>query len=357
MKRKTVWICGMLSILYSWDANAQQTSTQNAGQNKERTFLSQPLIPNMFTADPSARFFNNKIYVYPSHDIETGVAQTPDGDHFNMKDYHVFSMDSVTGKITDHGIALDLKDVPWASKQLWAPDAISKDGKYYLFFPAKDKNNIFRVGVAIAEKPEGPFKAEPNFIEGTYSIDPCVFMDTDGSTYLYFGGIWGGQLQRWKNGKYDSTLAYPKADDVALNPRMAKLTDDLKKLAEPVKDIQILDENGQILYEKNDDKRFFEGAWVHKYNNKYYLSYSTGNTHYVSYAIADNPYGPFIYKGVILNPVAGWTTHHSILEVRGKWYIFYHDTQLSGKTYLRNIKVAELTYNADGSIKPITTVK
>ncbi len=96
---------------------------------------------------------------------------------------------------------------------------------------------------------------------------------------------------------------------------------------------------------------------MHKYKGKYYFSYSTGDTHFINYATGDNPYGPFTYQGVVLDPVDGWTNHHSIVEINGKWYIFYHDVQLSGKTHLRNVKVTELKYNADGSIQAINAYK
>ncbi len=122
---------------------------------------------------------------------------------------------------------------------------------------------------------------------------------------------------------------------------------------EPVRDVQILDETGKPLLAGDHNRRFFEGSWMHKYNGKYYFSYSTGDTHFLAYATADTPYGPFTYQGVIMTPVQGWTTHHSIIEVNGRWYIFYHDTELSGKTHLRNIKVTELKRRSDGTIEPI----
>ena len=127
--------------------------------------------------------------------------------------------------------------------------------------------------------------------------------------------------------------------------------------AEEAKDVQILDKNGKVLLAGDNTKRFFEASWLHKYKGKYYFSYSTGDTHFINYAIGDNPYGPFTYKGVVLNPVDGWTNHHSIVEIKGKWYLFYHDVQLSGKTHLRNVKVTELKYNPDGSIQTITAYK
>ena len=164
----------------------------------------QPLVTDIYTADPSAHVFNGRIFIYPSHDIDAGVKPDDLGSHFAMRDYHVFSMDRVEGgnggKVTDHGVALDIKDVPWAGRQMWAPDAAEKGGRYYLYFPVKDKQDVFRIGVAVGAAAQGPFTAQAAPIKGTYSIDPGVFKDSDGRYYMYFGGIWGGQLQRWASG-------------------------------------------------------------------------------------------------------------------------------------------------------------
>lgn len=334
--------------------NIPEADTVAANQDTLNA-ISQPLVTDIFTADPSAHVFEGKIYIYPSHDIDAGIPQKDDGSHFDMRDYHVFSMDSIGGKVTDHGVALDIKDIPWAGRQLWAPDAATKDGKYFLYFPVKDKEGIFRIGVATSGDPAGPFTPEPNPIAGSYSIDPAVFTDTDGISYMYFGGIWGGQLQRWRTGKYDSTGVEPAVNEPALTPKIAKMSGDMLSFDGEVKDVVILDEKGEPLLAGDNERRFFEAAWLHKYNDKYYLSYSTGDTHYIVYATGDNPYGPFTYQGVILNPVLGWTNHHSIVEFEGKWYLFYHDSSLSGgKTHLRSIKVTELTHNPDGSIETIT---
>ena len=339
------------------------SSTKTVNQNSSATpatastgtskYLSKPLVTHIYTADPSAHVFNGRIYVYPSHDYEAGVPEDDLGSHFAMRDFHVLSMDDINGKVTDHGVALDIKDIPWAGRQLWAPDAAFKNGTYYLYFPVKDKSDIFRIGVATSTSPAGPFKAEPAPITGSYSIDPAVFKDDDGNHYMYLGGIWGGQLQRWKTGTYDTTSAQEPSENAALTAKVAKLSDNMLSFAEPLKDVQILDETGKPLQATDHNKRFFEGGWMHKYNGKYYFSYSTGDTHLLAYAVGDNPYGPFTYKGVIMNPVQGWTTHHSIVEFKGKWYIFYHDIELSGKTHLRNVKVTELKRNADGTIQTI----
>lgn len=316
-----------------------------------------PLVDGLYTADPSAHVFNGKIYIYPSHDVEADVPQDDEGGHFQMRDYHVFSMNKMGGKVTDHGVALDVKDVPWAEKQMWAPDAAYKNGTYFLYFPAKDKEGVFRIGVATSKSPAGPFKPEAKPIEGSYSIDPAVFTDTDGKTYMYLGGIWGGQLQRWHTGTYNKSLMTDLGkgheNEPALSAKVAVMKNDMLSFAEPLRDVQIVDEQGKHLLASDTSKRFFEGAWMHKFNGKYYFSYSTGDTHLLCYAEGTSPYGPFTYKGVIMNPVEGWTTHHSIVDVKGKWYLFYHDAELSGKTHLRSVKVRELLRDSNGNIKTI----
>ena len=326
--------------------------------------ISEPIVTHLYTADPSAHVFDDKIYIYPSHDIDAGDAFDDLGSHFAMEDYHVFSMDNICSHVTDHGMALHVDEVKWAERQMWAPDANEKDGKFYLFFPAKDYNGIFRIGVAISDKPYGPFIPQEEPIKGSYSIDPAVFKDDDGSYYMYFGGIWGGQLQRWRTGVFNSnqpespTAFLPNDNEAALMPLVAKMSDDLLEFCEKPKEVQILDEDGNLLLAGDNDRRFFEAAWLHKYNGKYYFSYSTGDTHFICYAIGDNPYGPFIFRGKILNPVVGWTSHHSICEFKGKWYLFYHDSSLSkGVTHLRSVKIAEIKYDNDGNIKTLEPYK
>ena len=330
------------------ESEATSTSEDTLGA------ISQPLVTDIYTADPSAHVFEGKLYIYPSHDIEAGIPANDLGDHFGMRDYHVFSMEAIDGQVTDHGVALHIDDVPWAGRQMWAPDAAFKDDTYYLYFPAKDKEDVFRIGVATSSSPAGPFAAEAEPIEGSFSIDPAVYKDKDGNYYMYFGGIWGGQLQRWTSGTYNPNDEYPADDAPAISPKVAKMSEDILSFAEEPKDVQILDENGEPIKAGDNERRFFEAAWVHLYNGTYYLSYSTGDTHFIAYATGDNPYGPFTYRGVVLNPVIGWTNHHSIVEFEGKWYLFYHDSSLSGgQTHLRSIKVTELTHQADGSIETI----
>ena len=320
----------------------------------EKNSISKPLVLDQFTADPSAHVFDNKIYIYPSHDIDAGIPFNDNGDHFGMRDYHVFSMNDPSDSYAkDLGKILDINDVPWAKRQMWAPDIAKKDGKYYFYFPAKDKNDIFRIGVAIGDSPSGPFLPDSNPIKESYSIDPALFHE-QGDYYMYFGGLWGGQLQKYRDNIYDAKNDLRENSEYAFGPLVAKMSDDMRQFSESPREVMILDENEVPLLAGDNDRRYFEGPWVHKYKDKYYLSYSTGDTHFICYAIGDNPMGPFKYAGRILEPVVGWTTHHSICEFNKKWYLFYHDSILSGGvTHLRSIKVTEIFYDDSGFISTV----
>ena len=310
------------------------------------------LFPNDYMADPSANVFNGKLYIYPSHDWDSGEAFDDDGGHFQMKDYHVLSIegDPMTAPVTDHGVILDVNEVPWAEKQMWDNDVVEKEGKYYLIFSAKDYNGVFHLGVAVADRPEGPFRPQPDPIRGSYSIDPCVFKDDDGEIYCYFGGIWGGQLQWYKDNKALKNEYLPSGKENPLPSRVARMTADVRQFAEPSRPVLVVDEAGEPL-KADDPHRFFEASWMHKYQGRYYFSYSTGDTHLLCYAVGDNPYGPFTYRGELLQPVVGWTTHHSIVEYQGKWYLFHHDCVPSnGVTWLRSLKVLPLQYDTFGDM-------
>ena len=314
------------------------------------------LFPADYMADPSVHVFNGKIYIYPSHDWECENVENDNGDQYVMKDYHVLSIDGdpMTGTVTDHGKVLGLEDIAWAGRQLWDCDVAEKDGKYYMYFPMKDRNDVFHWGCAIADRPEGPFIPQPDPMRGSYSIDMCVFHDdADGEYSVYFGGLWGGQLQRYKDNIHLETPYLPEGDVPALPSRVVRLSKDMLQYDEEPKPIVIIDENGEPL-KANDPHRFFEASWMHKYNGKYYFSYSTGDSHLLCYATGDNPYGPFTYQGVILTPVVGWTTHHCIIEYNGKWYLFHHDSVPSGgKSWLRSLKVCEIQYDENGKIQTI----
>lgn len=279
-------------------------------------FATNPLIMDQFTADPTARVFGGKIYVYPSHDIphSPGKGRT---NWFVMEDYHVFSSANLTDW-TDHGVILNQTNVPWlkrASFDMWAPDCVAKDGNYYFYFPAGG-----RIGVATADRPFGPFTPEAKPIEGVRGIDPCVLLDRDGSAYLYYS------LNRIF---------------------VAKLKPNLLELDSPVLTITNLPTKGLL-----------EGPFVFERKGIYYLTYPhvEKQIERLEYATADNPLGPFRPSGVILDEAASgcWTVHHSIVEYLGQWYLFYHDKDLSPHfDKNRSIRADLLTFNADGTIQRV----
>jgi len=325
------------------------------------------LFPSDYMADPSANVFGGRLYIYPSHDREGGVAFDDDGGHFQMRDYHVLSLTDVeNGDVTDHGVILDVEQVPWAEKQMWDNDVVEKGGKYYLVFSAKDYNGVFHLGVAVSDRPEGPFVPQEHPIRGSFSIDPCVFKDDDGQVYCYFGGLWGGQLQWYQSPLRQAkegvdlgpaadkkTQIFAPADVPALPSQVVRMSDDVLQFAEAPRPVVVVDKEGQPL-RAGDPHRFFEASWMHKKGGKYYFSYSTGDSHLLCYAIGDSPYGPFTFQGVLLDPVVGWTTHHSIVEYKGEWFLFYHDCVPSNDiTHLRSLKVQRLFYNADGTIQKV----
>ncbi|MBQ7472364.1 MAG: family 43 glycosylhydrolase, partial [Prevotella sp.] len=149
-----------------------------------------PVIRDLFSADPTARVFKGKVYLYPSHDILVPESQRQ--DWFCMEDYHVFSSENLTDW-TDHGMVITQNKVPWVqpdSYSMWAPDCVEKNGKYYFYFPSAPKGGRgFAIGVATADNPEGPFTCEPEPIKGVSGIDPCVLVDDNGEAYIYWSGM------------------------------------------------------------------------------------------------------------------------------------------------------------------------
>ena len=291
-----------------------------------------PFIKHMYTADPSAHVFDDRLYVYPSHDQDS--SQT-----FDMIDYHVYSTDDLV-KWTDHGQILHLDQIPWATEQAWAPDCGYFNGKYYFYYPT-DRSYI---GVAVSDSPTGPFidpldkplvtKDSPGVVNKRDFIDPSIFIDDDGTPYLFFG---------------------------QLDVNVVKLNDDMISYEGDVKIVE-------------GAKDFFEAIWVHKYKNTYYLSYSTWGQKgvtgpQIAYATSKNVLGPYEYQGVILDEVNSGTNHHSIVEFKGDWYLFYHNSDLffEKETVLpgqksrhwcrRSIAVDYLYHNEDGSIKKVIPTK
>ena len=282
-----------------------------------------PIIMDQFTADPTARVFEGKVYVYPSHDILAVEGKGRPG-WFCMEDYHVFSSENLTDW-TDHGVIVSQNKVAWVdstSYSMWAPDCIYRNGKYYFYFPAgaKDKARRGGIGVAISDKPYGPFKPEPEPIEGVGGIDPNVFIDKDGQAYLI--------------------LAMGRIS-------IAKLKDNMLELADKPVTIENLPSTG-----------LKEGPFLFERNGIYYLTYPhvENKTERLEYAIADNPMGPYKFTGVIMDesPTGCWTNHQSIVEFKGQWYLFYHHNDLSPSfDKNRSVRIDSMFFNEDGTIQKV----
>ena len=315
------------------------------------------LTVHPYTADPSAHVFDGKIYIYCSHD-------TDNQGGYAMTDYYVYSMDSITSQLRhpyDVGKALGIQSNSWYKSQLWAPDAAKNGSTYYFYFPAKEANGQFRIGVATSSNPYGPFTVESSYIKGpssskSYSMDPCIF-DDNGTFYLYFGGLWGGQLEKWSvDGKtFDPSIPEQQpSNNISCRPRIAKMSSNMKSFTETPREIIMYDTDGKTQIKANQtDRRFFEGGWMNKVDSTYYFSYSTGDTRNIAYATSTSPYGPFTYKGLIgsasdpwnVDSGYGWTTHHSIVKVGSKWYLFYHDNEYSKHgNEKRSIKFKQITF-------------
>ena len=288
-------------------------------------FAQNPIIRDQFSADPTARVFDGKVYLYPSHDILANEERGRPG-WFCMEDYHVFSSENLTDW-TDHGVIVSQDKVPWVNSKayaMWAPDCIENNGKYYFYFPAPSKDTTlgrgFSIGVAVSDEPYGPFTPQPKPIKNARGIDPNVFIDKDGQAYLYWA---------------------------ARNFYVAKLKEDMLELdSEPQK------------IEGLPDKGLKEGPFMFERNGIYYLTYPhvPDSTERLEYAIADNPLGPFKITGVIMDEKPGcWTNHQSIIEYKSQWYLFYHHNDLSPSfDKNRSVRIDSLFFNEDGTIKKVT---
>ena len=283
-----------------------------------------PIITNQFTADPSARVFEGRVYVYPSHDIPAGEGRGRPG-WFCMEDYHVFSSENLIDW-TDHGVIVSQDKVPWLNSKsysMWAPDCIYRNGKYYFYFPAPAKDTSygrgFSIGVAVSEKPYGPFTPQPEPIKNVHGIDPNPFIDKDGQAYLYWA---------------------------ARNIYVAKLKENMVELAGKPQVVEGLPGEG-----------LKEGPWMFERNRIYYLTYPhvQNRTERLEYAIGDNPMGPFRIAGVIMDETPDcWTNQNSIIEFKNQWYLFYHQNDLSPRfDKNRSVRIDSLFFNGDGTIRKV----
>ena len=281
----------------------------------KKQYAGNPLITSLFTADPSAHTWDGeKLYIYASRDIEPSR-----GCDF-MDRYHVFSTTDMANWL-DEGEILRSDDVSWGRPEggfMWAPDCACRNGKYYYYFPHPSEtawNESWKIGVAISDYPNKGFK-DAGYIEGLGGfalIDPAVFVDEDGSAYIYYGG--GGKCFG------------------------GRLNDDMISLASEMNPME-------GLYD------FHEAVWVFKREGLYYITYSD-NVHGANnmrYCTSKTPLGPWEHKGIYLTPVGCETTHGSVVEFKGRWYQFYHNNSISNQGELRSVCADELFFGENGEM-------
>ena len=314
-------------------------------------FAQNPIITGQFCADPTARVFNNKVYVYPSHDIPSPVENLK--DWFCMADYHVFSSDNLMDW-QDHGVIVTQEKVPWVKADaysMWAPDCVYKNGKYYFYFPSTPKSGGrgFAIGVATADRPEGPFVCEPEHIKGVSGIDPCVLVDDDGSAYIYWSGmgIRGAKLK-----------ANMKELDGELTEMQMPARPNNQQQGDQQRERPKMLVGGQQMEGLPDG--FKEGPHAFKRGGWYYLTFPwvrvENGTETLAYAMSKSPLGPWTFKGIFMaeHPNGCWTNHHSFAEFKGQWYLFYHSNDYSPKIdKRRSTRIEKVFFNADGTIKEV----
>lgn len=292
------------------------------------SYQGNPLVRHVFTADPTARVFGDTLYLYTSHDEKVE-------GHFEMVDWRVFSSPDLLNW-TDHGSFFGLEDIPWASARAWAPDCVQRNGKYYYYYPVEQT----MIGVAVSDSPVSGFidsgkpmvnNAGQTDIVGREPIDPAILIDDDGQAYMYFG---------------------------CRDFRMVRLKENMVETEGEI-------EKPVILGNEEDKEGFggyyAEAPFIFKRNGTYYLMYSNGwdmEASSLVYATADNPCGPFTYRGEVMQCTHSGTYHGSIVQFKGQWYVFYHTTALSdGVGTNRSVCFDKLEFDADGGIiKIIPTV-
>lgn len=278
-----------------------------------------PIVPTgKYMADPSAKQWRSgsTVYVYGSCDENI--------DHYCSKHYDVLSSDDLLNWTMHRDVfsSVPPKDeVPYSDKMLFAPDCVEKDGKYFLYYCMP--GGVDDEGTAVSESPVGPFR-DGSIVKGISQIDPSVFIDDDGQAYI----AWG---------QFESKMAKLKPNMREIEPGSVRT---------------------KIITEK--EHFFHEGIQMMKRNGIYYLVYAhigrRGMATCLGYAMATSPFGPYKYGGVIIDNFGCdpqvWNNHGSIVEINGKWYVFYHRST-EGSVMMRKACVEPITFNPDGTINEV----
>ncbi|MCF3107725.1 glycoside hydrolase family 43 protein [Niabella sp. CC-SYL272] len=284
-----------------------------------------PIVQTMYTADPAPMVYNDRLYVYTTHDEDEST-------WFTMNNWKVYSTNDMVNW-TDHGIILSYSDFEWGKGDAWAAQCVEKNGRFYLYTPMISKvNNRGAIGVAVADSPFGPFYdplGKPLVQSDWGDIDPTVFIDNDGQAHMYWG-----------------------------NPQLkyVKLNEDMISYSGAIIEVPMTE--AAFGKREGDPKRpakYEEGPWLYKRNSLYYLFWPGGPLpEFIGYSTSKSARGPWTYGGIIM-PAEGksFTNHPGVIDFRGKTYFFYHNGALPGGSgFNRSVCVEELKFNKDGSITP-----
>lgn len=287
-----------------------------------------PIVQTMYTADPAPMVYNDKMYLYTSHDEDNAT-------WFVMNDWKLYTTEDMVNW-TDKGVIASYKTFHWAKGDAWAIQVVERQGKFYLYAPITSAiNNRPAIGVAVSDSPYGPFYdplGHPLVQTKEGDIDPTVFIDDDGQAYLY----WGNPF-----------LYY------------GKLNEDMISLRGEITEVPMVSEafgkrEGNV---KNRPTLYEEGPWLYKRNDLYYLLWAGGPIpEHLGYSISESPVGPWKYGGTLM-PTEGhsFTNHPGMIDFRGKTYLFYHNGGLPGGSgFTRSVAVEEVEFIKEGAITPLT---
>lgn len=288
-----------------------------------------PIVQTAYTADPAPLVYNDKLYLYTSHDED-------DSTWFTMNDWKLYSTDDMVNW-TEHPTPLSFKTFEWARGDAWAAQCIERDGKFYMYVPVTDRKGESAIGVAVADSPYGPFydPLGTSLVQADFgNIDPTVFIDDDGQAYLYWGN--------------------PNCFYVKLNKDMISYEGGIHAVPMTPESFGRREGNPKraTLYE--------EAPWLYKRKGVYYLFYAGGPIpEHLAYATSDSPEGPWKYGGTVMAKEGGsFTNHPGIVDFRGKTYLFYHDASLPGGSgFTRSVCVREMDFGRDGKVNPVKMVK
>ena len=284
-----------------------------------------PIIQTNFTADPAPMVYNGTLYLYTSHDEDEST-------WFTMNDWRLYTTEDMVNW-TDHGTVLSYKDFSWGKQNAWAPQAIERDGKFYMYVPITSREGKNGIGVAVADSPYGPFRdplGEPLISNSNADIDPTVFIDDDGQAYLFWGN--------------------PECYYVKLNEDMISVDGAISKIPNTIEAF------GKREGKVNELRptTYEEGPWLYKRKDLYYLIFAAGPIpEHIGYATSKNITGPYSYQGKVMAQQGGsFTNHPGIVDFKGNTYFFYHNAALPGGSgFTRSVAVEKANFDKKGKLE------